>query len=173
MRNIMLDIETLDIKESSVVLSIGAVKFDEVALGEKFHITMDINDQVKHGRTMDPETIKWWMKQSDGARQAVILDGVSPYIALMNLRDFIGTERFKVWGNGAMFDNSIVISLFRTYGVQLPWTYKDDRCYRTVLAEHMERDPSFLKETPKCAHNALDDAIAQARTLQNIWVSSL
>lgn len=173
MRNIMLDIETLDTAHSAVVLSIGAVKFNDFEVGGKFYETIDLKDQALHGRTMSVDTISWWMGQSDAARQAVLKTGLPGNEVLKKLALFMSDKEYKVWGNGAMFDNVIILDMYKAYGIGRPWSYKNDRCYRTVLAEHTSRNPRFTNVKYGTAHNALDDAISQAFTLQKIWLGGV
>ena len=48
--------------------------------------------------------------------------------------------------------------------MRAPWNYRHVRCFRTVMAE-FGLDTDWVK--PLVAHDALADAEAQARTLQN------
>lgn len=73
-----------------------------------------------------------------------------------------------VWGNGAAFDNVVLTNAFRAVGLQMPWSYRLDRCYRTLRAlfEDIEAPP-FVG----VRHTALADALAQADHAQNIMIS--
>lgn len=171
MNHIMIDLETLDTKETSVIVSIGAVKFDGAGLGERFYTALELGDQIRKGRTVSGDTIAWWMAQAPEARSVFSESrkfGIEN--ALNEFASFIGGGNYKVWGNGAMFDNAILLNAYAQYGISRPWSYKNDRCYRTVLAEFKEANPTHkIKQDYGVAHNALDDAIAQAMTLQQVW----
>lgn len=171
MNNIMLDLETLDTTPTSVILSIGAVKFDRDDLGEKFYAVLDIDQQLRAGRTISGSTLAWWVRQDEKARQVFSPDRKYDVDrALREFEDFVGTDDCKVWGNGAVFDNVILAHAYSYIGADKPWKYSNDRCYRTVLAEFKDRFPTAeLKKDYGVAHNALDDAIAQALTLQQVW----
>ena len=67
--DIMLDIETLDTSPSAIVLSIGAVKFNSVGLGDTFYVRLDSDPQLALGRTQSEATLTWWAGQSDAARK--------------------------------------------------------------------------------------------------------
>ena len=49
MSNIMLDIETLGTRSTSVILSIGAVEFDKTSILRAFHKRIDIDSCLRQG----------------------------------------------------------------------------------------------------------------------------
>ena len=167
--NVMHDLETLDTKDTAVVLSIGAIKFTVDGLFETFYRRLELNDQIRSGRTISGSTIEWWAQQDVKARAVFSEPAISTEKALLDYADFLSTEDCVMWGNGAMFDNAILLNMYDMYGMPRPWSYRNDRCYRTVLALHKSLYPGFETNTPSVAHNALADAVAQARTLQKIW----
>jgi exodeoxyribonuclease VIII len=63
-----------------------------------------------------------------------------------------------VWGNGASFDNAILAQCYRAVGMDFPWKFWNDRCYRTL--KNLVLDVPF--ERTGTHHNALDDARSQA-----------
>lgn len=78
--DVMVDIETMGSGADAAVVSIGAVAFPrtgawtpkrEVDWRETFYLTIDLKDAAKHGGTVDADTIRWWLQQSDAARQAL------------------------------------------------------------------------------------------------------
>lgn len=162
--NVMLDIETLDTRTSAVVLSIGMCKFDPVSqtIGDRYYEVLSTIDQVEQLRTIDQDTMQWWTTQPEAAR--IVLDesrdaDEDTHSVLIQMESWMGPDA-HVWGNGPSFDNAIVKSLFDTYGVPLPWPFKNDRCYRTLCALSGLPDlPPWKEGTP---HNALDDAVHQA-----------
>lgn len=169
MNNVMIDLETLDTKETSVVLSIGAVKFDETGLGETIHMTLKIQPQLDMGRTISGSTIEWWLNQTSEAKQAAFAQDLSVESALKSLDEFILGDDVSVWGNGAMFDNAILTHMYNSAHMARPWSYKGDRCYRTVRALTKQLHPQADVDVSHGeAHNALDDAIAQALSLQKM-----
>ena len=130
MKDIMLDIETLDTAQSAVVLSIGAVVFDPHSkeLGEKFYVefTDDLATQQRVGRTVSAATVVWWMQQGAAAKQIFAdpaPEGVRRVSTAQGLTEFAsfisrnGGEEAKLWGNGSDFDNVIVGSLFDSFGL--------------------------------------------------------
>ena len=179
MKDIMLDIETLDTARSAVVLSIGAVVFDPHSkeLGEKFYVefTHDLATQQRVGRTVSADTVVWWMQQGAAAKQIFVdpaPEGVRRVSTAQGLTEFAsfvsrnGGKEAKLWGNGSDFDNVIVGSLFDSFGLVKPWSYSRNRCYRTMKRVFGENVPLVRQGVH---HNGLDDAITQAAHLQEIF----
>lgn len=164
--HIMVDLETLGTGPQSAVISIGAVRFDPWgdAATDCFAATISIESAMKFGR-IDASTIEWWLGQSNEARGALVngqrfeLDE-----ALVGFTTWMGDGRYKLWGNGATFDNVILKSAFATQGIDWPFGYSDDRCFRTLKS----LAPSVKPEFAGTAHNAVDDAVHQALWLQAI-----
>ena len=181
MNDVSLDIETLGVKASAVVLSIGAVYFDRHSnqLGDRFYGVLEFRTQMEKGRTIDPKTMAWWNEQSQQARDEVFRnDNRSDTAkALDDFYTFLqpnhdGSNDVCLWGNGATFDNAIVTDLYEsTFEYkQKPWSYRNNRCLRTFRAElqflHPE-DVEFIG-TP---HNALADAVHQAKVCQSLFAT--
>lgn len=180
MKDIMLDLETLGTGNTAAVVEIGAVEFDPHGDGIRatFRRRVTLTSAMFHGN-VDAGTLLWWLQQSHEARAAVFLDddpllGTNPQLARpldVTLDDFSswleGTE-IAMWGNGATFDNIVLRSAYRAVGKKVPWSFRNDKCYRTVinlLPEH--RRPPF--ERIGMAHSAVDDATTQALHLQKVY----
>lgn len=169
MKHIMLDLETMGTQPTAAITAIGAVAFDPVTktVGEEFYRAVKLADSVKNGGTIDPDTVTWWMWQSDEAKyhlndpQAVGLAA-----ALSDFKGYVyklGMDAI-IWGNGAAFDNVVLSSAYRALGWERPWIYRNDRCFRTIKSFF----PGFLyapMESPGVEHNALDDAHEQVHQL--------
>lgn len=153
---IMLDLETLATTPDAVIVSIGAVQFNDDGITARFHMPCNI---VGTGRRIDDSTVKWWMGQSDEARK-VFNDPVAGELSevLTQFLNWAGPDQ-PIWGNGADFDNAIMMNACKFYGYD--WSYKRNRCYRTLksLAPHitLQRVGTY--------HNAVDDAESQAKHL--------
>lgn len=162
MENVMLDLETMSTSANAAIVAIGAVKFDlDFGITDKFYTVVDLGSSIKKGFDIDGSTVKWWMQQSDAARKEVFGKGLPIKKALMDFQDWLGKGNVQVWGNGSDFDNTIMMNAYRKFGVDKPWGYHMNRCYRTMIA-------SFPHvEVPKVgvAHKAVDDAEYQANRL--------
>ncbi len=174
----MVDIETLDTRPSAVVLSIGVVLFNRreqtvpmKKLNLKFGKKEFRDEQILMGRTVDKDTVLWWKKQEPAAKKLFKEANVESVTdALQKLTEFLtqGETNFLVWGNGASFDNTIVVSLYESFGMEAPWKFWNDRCFRTFKGEHghIARPPTMFAGIK---HDALDDARQQALYLQAIY----
>lgn len=160
--HIMIDIETLGTTPGSLILSIGAVCFDErgVHHDKAIYCTIDRKSCTAAGLTVDLDTVAWWMRQSDDARAAAFgTEGLPLAHALEDLRNWYGMIRAeRVWCHGATFDVPLLDAAYRATGIEPPWKFWSVRCTRT-LYELAGVEPDRTKGTH---HNALDDAINQA-----------
>ena len=171
MIGIMVDLETMGNGPTAAITAIGAADFDSVAgeIQDKFYMAVDLQSSVDLGGVIDPATVAWWLGQSDAARAEMTRSGAHINIALMRFKEFVrknnrGDKEVTVWGNGATFDNVILSSAYRNSGIDRPWSYKADRCYRTIRALR----PEIEFDDYGTLHNALDDAIGQAFHLMKI-----
>lgn len=153
----MTDLETLGNSANSVIIAIGAVKFDANGLGEEFYEVVDAESCVQAGLDIDASTVMWWMQQSDESRAAFKRKGIHIAEALQKFLQFCGSDD-KVWGNGASFDNTILSNAYRKIPREQPWKFWNDRCYRTMKSLY----PQVPMTRQGTHHNALDDAKSQA-----------
>lgn len=160
----MLDLETLGTKPGSVILSIGAVKFNrKEVLPGWFHFHVSPADSRYHGLQIEGDTVLWWLTQSDEARKAITESKKYslPYV-LNEFTKWLEHDCLEIWGNGANFDNALLSAAYDACGLERPWKFWNDRCYRTVKALHP--DLPLAKRTGT-HHNAVDDARSQAEHL--------
>lgn len=166
MNNIMLDLETMGTNSNAAIVAIGAVKFGNGQLGDEFYQVVDLQSCVNVGLTIDPSTVMWWMQQSDEARAQFNRTAIPIIPALVQFGEWMEYDPdTQMWGNGAAFDNVILANAYRACGLDSPWTFMNDRCYRTMKAMY----PSIPKTRIGTYHNALDDAKTQAVHLMEIW----
>ncbi|WP_420911287.1 3'-5' exonuclease [Yersinia ruckeri] len=174
----MIDIETLDVKSTAVILSIAAVFFEPTSgdLGHEFYVSIS-TDIEQIGRTTSISTISWWLKQSDEARSAVTSTrGKSLVEALTDLSSFIekySVDEVQVWGNGKDFDCEILQNAYAWAGLECPWHFRNTLDVRTIVALGISKglDPKRTLEFVGTKHNALDDAKFQVAYLSNIYMN--
>ncbi|HHB7518052.1 TPA: 3'-5' exoribonuclease [Klebsiella pneumoniae] len=178
--HVMVDLETMGKKHNAPIVAIGAVVFDPAtgSIGESFYKVVCLESSVNWGAVIDPSTVIWWLKQSSEARSAIVNDDAIPLQdALLQFREFVsdnvagGSKKAKVWGNGASFDNSILRSAYDCIAEDYPWEYWNDRDVRTMveLGQAISFDPKTTIPFEGSRHNALADAIHQARYVSAIW----
>ena len=163
----MLDLETLDLSSTAVVVHVGVVIFNAEGIEREVECFPGLQWQIDAGRTINPGTLAWWMKQSEPVRG--LIDGragnsandVDAFFAWTRDESIAG-----VWGNGADFDNATIIHLAAQNRWRPPWNYRANRCFRTIrnIKGADELDVNFKG----VEHNALDDARYQAERLIRI-----
>ncbi len=170
MRDIMLDIETLGTAPGCVILSIGAAEFSATDILNTFHVHIDPTDSVDNGLIIEPATVMWWFDQSKAAQSAItsakwetLLDALNAFI-----KAFDWTEK-RVWCNGAAFDFPILNAAFKKLGLKAPWPYYNEMDMRTLKGLVGKDAIQACKVVPTIAHDGLADAVAQAKTLQNVF----
>ncbi|HHQ2454557.1 TPA: 3'-5' exoribonuclease domain-containing protein [Klebsiella pneumoniae] len=178
--HVMVDLETMGKKHNAPIVAIGAVVFDPAtgSIGESFYKVVCLESSVNWGAVIDPSTVIWWLKQSSEARSAIVNDDAIPLQdALLQFREFVsdnvagGSKKAQVWGNGASFDNSILRSSYDYIAEDYPWEYWNDRDVRTMveLGQAISFAPKTTIPFEGARHNALADAIHQARYVSAIW----
>ncbi len=161
MKNVMLDIETLGTRPGCVILSIGAVEFDvHHGLGREFYVEISQYSSRYAGFTSDQDTMDWWDKQDQGARGVIERTGHGgemPHQAFRKFNEWLPEDPL-VWGNGAAFDNAILIEAYARSGIKPAWSFLQDRCYRTLK----NLFPRIEVPRKGIHHHALHDARYQA-----------
>lgn len=164
----MVDLETLGGAPDGRILSIGACRFDPHQGWEEpcvsFYRAVDPRNST--GR-VDVNTVCWWMEQEDSVR----LEAFSGKLLLTNvLVEFIqfceGADR--IWSNGPTFDEMILRHAYKQCRLNFPFYYKGSRCMRTLktLAGELGVEIQILENENK--HNALADAVWQARVVTDL-----
>lgn len=166
-RHLMIDMETLAVSPDAVVLSLGAVHFNPYGngYGEKIYFRIDLDDQDKLGRLVDPNTLDWWSKQDPAIMEEAFSpdDRISLEDAMNQFHKFAwGCDAF--WSHGATFDLIIIEHIYRQLGKQLPWNYWQLRCTRSLF--DIGIDPKMPQNSK---HDALQDAIRQSVGVQNVY----
>lgn len=163
----MIDLETLDVKPTSTVLSLGAVKFNPFTDDEPYselYIKFDIDEQDRLGCTVSDSTIKWWSEQEQSVQdEAFSPEGrisVEEGLAMIN-KWVVGVD--EIWGQGYGFDITILENLYQKIGKPVPWQFWQISDSRTIT-KRMPEDPRKSMQTN--LHNALADAYFQAKSVQ-------
>ena len=124
----MIDLETLGVNPDSVVLTVGAIKFDPFSDTEPhtpLYLRCDIEEQSeKLGRSIDDNTMEWWSKQSKeiqneafGDHERVQSDNLTKQLN----KWCVGLD--YIWCQGPTFDFVILQDLYKNIGKPTPWNY--------------------------------------------------
>lgn len=169
MSDVMIDIETLSTKPNAAMLSVGAAFFNIQGnrLGRHYYANIEMSSYSSDYH-IDPDTVKWWFTQSQEARDAVLVKPQPIKKVLMELGAFMrqGGSSLRVWGNGANFDPVILRNAYETENIPVPWKFWNTRDVRTVV-DQMPNIKNIIKREGTY-HNALDDAITQAKWILHI-----
>ena len=169
MNHLMIDLETLGTSADSVVLSIGAVKFDleSDAIDDRgFYGSVSIDSNLEAGRRIEEDTLLWWLKQPAAAQAVFFEDKLPLEQVLIDLSDWLGDNKWIVWAKGPSFDISMLEHAYRRFGMQSPWEFWNTRCVRTYMA--LPGAKGIKASTEGLKHNALSDAYEQVKTVQMI-----
>ena len=161
----MFDLETLDTKPSSVILSLGAVRFDPREDGidhndGRLSMRLEIDSQSGMGRTISDATLEWWSQQSKEAQDAAFGDDnrIPVIEAVEKFHKFVwGCDR--IWSQGS-FDVNIMEHLYTSIQKPYTWQYWQVRDSRTLF-DFVDGNMDRTKH-----HDAVEDAIAQAEAVQ-------
>jgi len=160
--SVMIDIETLGTESGCAVLSVGAVEFDTDGVGYGYHESISLTSCEAAGLHIDAETLEWWLAQDEEARE-VLSGGDDLEDVLQEFSDFVEGHE-EVWANSPSFDCAILEHAFDAVGLEVPWEFYHERCFRTLKKLPVSVDIEQEGEE----HDALADAWYQARVASEI-----
>lgn len=176
--DVMIDIETLATTPDAYIVSIGAVTFCPLVVGQylfEFYRKIYLNHPAKVGGRVSQDTLSWWEKQKNKEETFSVHGRVTLLRALNELSGFIQQHTIKrscIWGSGANFDNVVLAEAYKRVGLEIPWSFRQDRCYRTITAPYKEDVDAYYKDFSKAykdvKHHALWDARRQHYALVRI-----
>ena len=177
--NVMLDLETFGTGNDAAVISIGAVKFTQTRVIDRFHVGIDPASSESAGLKINAATVMWWLDPERAAAWAAwcALEKVDLPLALTGFSMWCDEpptdsgdqthkqgDKLPIWGNGATFDNVILRSSYAACGLKYPAAFYLDKCYRT--AKGLAPEVKLVRIGTH--HSAVDDAESQAVHLQEI-----
>lgn len=171
-RHYVIDIETVDTKPTAAVLSIALVKLCGYR-GVKVKSWV-VSPRGQGARTIDLETVLWWLKQPKEAQEALMGEATDLYKLLHELFELVTAEGpdFFLWAKPQHFDISILESLFRefvpTAGPVLLHRRKVHNARTLYEAAGLLIGGEIDEEKPTTVgqeHNATADALRTADTI--------
>jgi len=168
----MIDLETLGVEPDSVVITLGAIKFDSYSDTEPhdgLYLRCDIEEQSeKYNRSIDDNTLAWWGRQEQNIQDEAFGDhenrvNMDTLTKAIN-KWCVGLD--QLWCQGPLFDYAILQNLYKQVGKPCPWNYWQIRDSRTLFSM-MPSDPR--KAIQEEAHNALADCYYQAKCVQSTF----
>lgn len=180
-----LDVETLSLSASGVVLSIGLCvysinqvdAFDDLVRKNCLHLCLDQGVQMQAGRTVSSSTLEWWHREEHvEAYKALSSDNpLLPSHARLAILDFfeslgVDPKALKWYCKGPTFDFDFVGDYFSTFDLKPVWDYRKTRCVRTFLDDYGGiQDAKFPRPEGMVPHRADHDAAADAYAMQRVF----
>lgn len=179
--NLMLDFETFGTDPRSIVLTLGAVAFNKTGIVGEQLFEFDMADQVKQNRNFSADTLLWWFKQSQEARDALQPTDFKLSCAnfLKQFGEFVDTNlkevnedrsELKPWGNGANFDIPIIEDIYKNttdFKAEIPWKFWNVWCFRTF--NNIFNCKNMVARPHGTHHNALEDARYQTNCVLAVY----
>lgn len=169
MPDVMLDLETLGTRPGCVVLSIGAVAFNQTEILSTFSVNIDARTSQRAGLRIEADTVMWWMGRDEAARQSVLNGPTEELsVALLRFNQWLvprGTP-VRLWSKGPSFDAVILRSAYIAAGMDPLWDFRNERCVRTILDLAGIDGTRGFREDHETRHDAAIDALVQARAVQ-------
>ena len=159
--DVMVDLETISTDNDAGIISIGAVPFNHAFPFPQFYEKIEFVTLEQKGFHLSKSTLDWWSKQSEEARSEAFSGTVPIEEVLSAFASYIKELEVPVniWGNGSDFDNIILWNAYDRCGIPAPWSFRNNRCFRTLKnVFSFIPAPIFIGEK----HNALADAGFQA-----------
>lgn len=167
----MIDLETLGVEPDSVIMTLGAIKFDPYSDAEPhspLYLRADVEEQSEYyKRSIDDNTLAWWSRQPQEIQDEAFGDherASCADLAKQLNKWCVGLD--YIWCQGPTFDFVILQDFYKKIGQPVPWNYWQIRDSRTLFAM-MPQDPR--KAIQEELHNALADCYYQAKCVQQSY----
>ena len=165
--HLMIDLETLATTPNAAILTIGACKFDPKAkeIHSTFYERIKLESQEGYGRVINEDTLGWWSQQDPQIQEDAFGEGndrIDLRDAMKKLYTF-GLGTTNVWSHGAIFDVVIIEDICRSFQQAVTWKFWEVRDTRTLF------DLADVSVRIEGKHNALTDAVAQAKAVQQSY----
>ena len=157
---LMIDIETLGLRQTSIITQIGWCLFTPKVVLESGLISMPIGEQIMLGRTVDEDTLRFWAKQKNSPFTSVT--GIDSLEMCFSALSYQVSRAAEVWANGVVFDIGTLEHWAGQIGHVPPWKYSAIRDYRTYYRGVPNYIPYLTEEV---THNGEEDAVQQAEHL--------
>ena len=165
MNRMMIDFETLDVAEMPVILSLAAVVFNENKIIDCISEKIDQDSCLKLGCTVSVDTLMWWENQTETAKKAAFGGTTNIGYAMGMLVQFYKDHACaEIWSKGSIADIRWTNNVLDKLDIKKPWEFWQEMCFRTYL----KCMPILEFKRVGEAHNALDDAMYQAK----MWIAA-
>ena len=161
MKDLMLDLETMDTTPNSVIVQVGACYFDRITgeTDEGFLVNIKVSSCLKAGLDVSGDTIEWWFKQSNVSW----LENLKPlYGSLRTLYNYAASCEW-VWSHST-FDFPIIMNAYQKVKLDSPFHFRQARDLRTLVdLAGIPYKKSEDRKDQEDQHNALSDCKYQVK----------
>lgn len=171
--NFMIDLETTGTKAGCGILSIGATVFlTPVKAQAQFYCPIEMESNEHVGLEHDTNTLDWWKQQDEAVRKEAFSGKLELAEVLQNFANWMKsiTTQPIVWGNAASFDIKVLEAAFKACGIDVPWSYRDEMCYRT-LKSLFAGQVIYTPIPGMVKHHPLWDAVDQASHAEKCYLA--
>lgn len=182
---IQFDIETLSLHPTNAVVGEIGIHVDHLFLDTEgrvcvgsdglISVLLDMGEQQRTGRELDIDTIQWWLKQNETARNIMadphdrkrVFDAIQTVDTFvrkhMDIAEVKGSKVF-ILSSAPAFDMTNVRSLYEAAGMEHPWRHWQEHSQRTLrkLCNHETIPPRSAEEF---LHGGASDAEYQNKVL--------
>jgi hypothetical protein len=170
-QNVMLDFETWGTEPGSALRSIGACMFEPHSdeIGETFYANFADESCTKVGLVKDARTVSWWAEPDKATANKVFAVDQRDLAEVAASFDLWWRRQRAVfvWSQGSNFDGVLWEAAMRALGRSVPWKFYDTRDTRTAYDMAGLDTRKIRREGVH--HNALDDALHQAKCVQRAY----
>jgi hypothetical protein len=169
----MIDLETGGTSPGCAVFSIGACAFNPQSQDiptHTFYKEISHTSSMELGLRFERETMDWWNHQTSPIPNGTthIKQVVVDFLQWINNTPSTIHEHITIcWANSPSFDLVILKYIMELCRYQWPFPYYQERDVRTLKAIAFPDNRYKLNNS----HNALEDAINQARLVQLAYLS--
>lgn len=150
---IQFDIETLSLHPTNAVVGEIGIHVDHLFLDTEgrvrvgsdglISVLLDMGEQQRTGRELDIDTIQWWLKQNETARNIMAdphdrkrvfdaIQAVDTFVRKhMDIAEVKGSKVF-ILSSAPAFDMTNVRSLYEAAGMEHPWRHWQEHSQRTL-----------------------------------------
>ena len=162
MKDVMLDFEALGKGPGKCVCQVGAIYFDNITgeLGNQFNANIDPESHEFYGGKLDANTVLWWLKQSEQARNAVFSDPKNIVTVFEGLNQFLAPAK-RIWSH-ATFDFVTLLETMKQLSIKPAFSSKSSMDLRTLVYLG-GRGTTVDAAREGIHHDALDDCKHQVK----------
>lgn len=159
-----IDLETLGINSKAPIVQVGMSFFTRKGIFLNTQLTVNFEDAIKYGEA-DGSTIAWWLKQPKVAQDTLFQDPRSAVEVCEIIQKLVAAQEPDFFWAHATFDFPILKSLFKKLDIEFNLDHRKMMDLRTL--ELASGDYQWT-EREGIHHNALDDAVHQAKNIINM-----